>query len=225
MAINTFIPQPNGLAGDSALSQLMDVNNPNHPSNRPAYGMPTDARFTPNPAEVQQHVPPGLAGSFNDVNASKIRGAEGNDYSAYGDIGDGAGKSIGAYQFTEKSGMAQQLAKDLGFKSVNDAGFKEALGTQSGRAAQDKLYQTYTRRPQEIANKYGVKDPNVLGFLIDTNVNGGLGSVAEAALKRGGLTMDNLKGARMDRYNRLARENPAKFGKYLKGWTNRINNW
>lgn len=161
----------------------------------------------------------------NDINASKIRFAEGNDYGAFKDIGDGAGISVGAYQFTEKSGQAQALAKALGFKSIHDKGFKEALTTDKGKQAQDKLYNTYTRRPRELGKKYNL-DENTIGFLIDTNVNGGLNSVVDTASKMsGGITLENLKKARLKRYDTLIKKNPSKYAKYKKGWYNRVNNW
>ena len=157
--------------------------------------------------------------------ANKIKKAEGNDYGAYADIKDGAGVSVGAYQFTEKSGMAQQLARSLGFKSIRDKGFKEALSTDAGIKAQDKLYSTYTKEPNRLAKKYGL-DENTTGFLIDTNVNGGLQNVVSRALKmKGGLTLDNLKKARKDRYAYLIKKNPKKFKKFEKGWNRRVDEW
>lgn len=160
-----------------------------------------------------------------DNNASKIRKAEGNNYAAFADIGDGAGISVGAYQFTEKSGMAGNLAKEMGFKSIKDPGFREALNTPKGKAAQDKLYGTYTRRPQELGRKYNL-DNNTVGFLIDTNINGGLNDVVKrASTMNGGLNISNLKKARLDRYASLIKGNPSKYGKFKKGWENRVNDW
>ena len=162
----------------------------------------------------------------SDSTAKKIRSSEANnDYGKYGDIGDDAGISVGAYQFTEKSGMAQRLAKDMGYKSIRSKGFKEELNTPKGKKAQDKLYSTYTRRPKELAEKYGIENQDIIGFMIDTNINGGLSSVVGSAVKKGGLTMGNLKSSRRERYKRLAKDNPRKYAKYLKGWLKRVDEW
>jgi len=180
---------------------------------------PPEVDYTPVDPHIDNTV------QSTDINAAKIRQAEGNNYGAYADIGDDAGISVGAYQFTEKSGMAQRLAKELGFKSIRDKGFKEAITTSAGRAAQDKLYGTYTKRPLEIGKQYGL-DEHTTGFLIDTNVNGGLSSVLNRAKKmKGGVNLKNLKQARIDRYNYLIKKNPAKFSKFKNGWMNRVNEW
>jgi len=153
-------------------------------------------------------------------------GKKNGNYGMYGDIGDGAGLSIGAYQFTEKSGKAQKLAKMLGFKSIKDQGFKEALATPQGVKAQDELFfNDFLRLPKKYKEKYNIQDPKVYGFMIDTNLNGGLSSVINRAKKKGGLTLENLIQARKERYYDLIANNPNKFKKFEKGWMNRLKLW
>ena len=179
-----------------------------------------------NDTQKQEYGTNNKIGIDSNNTAEKIRGSESNgNYSTYGDIGDDAGISVGAYQFTEKSGMAQKLAENLGYKSIRSNGFKEELGTEKGKNAQDKLYSTYTRRPKELAEKYGIENEDVIGFMVDTNINGGLSSVVESSIKKGGLTMTNLKESRKERYKRLAKSNPKKYAKYLKGWMKRVDEW
>ena len=155
---------------------------------------------------------------------AQIRKHEGK-YDTLGDIGDGAGLSAGAYQFTEKSGSANQLARNLGLKSAKDL-TPAILGSPRGRKAQDQLVmQRYFKPAQNAANKYGVKDPRAVDFLIDTNINGGMANVISRAKKMGGLTLNNLKAARKARYKSLATKNPKKYRKYLKGWLNRVDSF
>ena len=147
-------------------------------------------------------------------------------YGIMGDVGDGAGISVGAYQMNEKSGKAQKLAKRMGFGSIHDKGFKSALNTDAGRKAQDSLFiEEYSAKPLAYAKKYGIKDKKTLGFMLDTHMNGGLDSVVKRAEKLGGVNMKNLIQARRNRYASLISSNPEKFGKFKNTWNNRVNLW
>ena len=155
---------------------------------------------------------------------------EGN-YNTIGDIGDGAGLSVGAYQMTEKSGGAQQLAKKLGIKNYSklnttqrQSALAGVINTPYGRRTQDDLVQNkYFKPAQRAASKYGVTDRKAIDFLIDTNVNGGMQNVISRAKKLGGLSLGNLKKARLDRYAYLIKKNPKKYAQYKNGWVNRVN--
>jgi len=154
----------------------------------------------------------------------RLRKREGN-YGTIGDIGDGAGLSVGAYQFTEKSGQAQQLAKNLGLQSVKQL-TPQILASPQGRRAQDDLVLSkYATPAKRVAKKHKISDPKAVEFLIDTNVNGGMQNVISRAKKKGGLTLANLKAARKDRYAHLAKTNPKKYKQFLKGWYNRVDNF
>jgi hypothetical protein len=161
-----------------------------------------------------------------------LRKREGN-YDTIGDIGDGAGLSVGAYQFTEKSGSAQKLAKKLGINnydklspSQRQSALAGVIDTPYGRRMQDNLVkQQYFRPAQRAAQRYGVTDPKAVEFLVDTNVNGGMQNVINRAKKMGGLSLDNLKKARLARYAYLIKKNPKKYAQYKDGWTNRVMNF
>ena len=149
-----------------------------------------------------------------------------NRWGVFENIGDGAGITLGAYQFTEKSGKAQKLAHRLGFKSIYDQGFRKALSSPEGIAQQHRLFkETFYDPAKRIADLNGVRDPRAVAFLIDTNLNGGLKSVINRAKRKGGLTLQNLVAARNDRYRYLAHSNPRKYGKFLKGWIRRSNSF
>jgi hypothetical protein len=153
-------------------------------------------------------------------------GSKSGNYGAYGDIGDGAGLSIGTYQFTEKSGLAQELAKRLGYNDIRDKNFKQILNTDIGKKAQDQLFYEKFQKPVEsIAKQYGISDPKTIGFMVDTNLNGGLDSVLKRAQQKGGINLNNLIEARRDRYNYLISKNPQKFGQFRNGWMSRLNLW
>jgi len=146
----------------------------------------------------------------------------GGDYTTYGDIGDGAGITAGKYQFTEESGSLGKVAKELGFDSVKAKGFKEALGTEEGMQVQDKVYtELYAKPAIAKAKELGITEPKAVSFLIDTHLNGGLDSVLKSA--KGDYSLDNLIKVRQSRYERLARKKDKK--KFLKGWSNRMNDW
>ena len=156
---------------------------------------------------------------------AQIRKHEGN-YDTMGDIGDGAGISVGAYQFTEKSGRAQELAKRLGVKSVKDL-TPELLRSDWGVRTQDELVkEKYFAPAQKSAARHGITDKAAINFLVDTNINGGMANVINRAKKMpGGATLANLKLARKARYRKLARDKPKKFAKYLKGWLRRVDSF
>ena len=224
---------PNSFFSDRPRNNTMNtmVNLDNVPTQSSAFGrQPIIPQYTPT---IQQQLPldqPQQYGSRTDEILGSLRNREGN-YDTIDDIGDGAGLSIGAYQFTEKSGNAQKLAAQLGIKNYSSLSAKDrqsalskVVGTPQGRQAQDRLVMDqYFKPAQDKAAKYGVTDPKVIEFLVDTNVNGGMNNVISRANKMGGLTMDNLKSARMDRYKNLVNKNPDKYGKFLAGWTNRVN--
>lgn len=161
-------------------------------------------------------------GSIVDGVLAGLRKREGN-YDTLGDIGDGAGISVGAYQFTEKSGQAQELAKRLGLKSVNKLTPK-LLASPIGRKAQDNLaVHQYVNPARKAAKRNKVTDSKAIEFLIDTNLNGGMQNVINRAKKKGGLTLANLKAARKDRYAALVKENPKKYKQFIKGWNDRVD--
>ena len=167
-----------------------------------------------------------------DGQLAALRKREGK-YDSVGDIGDGAGLSVGAYQFTEKSGRVQQLTKQLGISNYGrlnrgqrTAALGRVINTPTGRRAQDDLIKAqYFAPAQKVAARYGVKDPKAIEFIVDTNVNGGMHNVIKRAKGMGGLSLANLKRARLDRYDSLIRKNPGKYGKFKKGWANRVNNF
>jgi hypothetical protein len=142
---------------------------------------------------------------------------------ALADIGDGAGLTGGMFQFTEKSGRLGELAKMLG-TSTRDPNFRNLLGTPQGIEAQKQLFNRYYVQPaMQLADKYNIKDPTARWFIVDTYLNGG----AHDVLKRTGpgASLQALKQARAARYHYLANKNPGRYGKFLKGWMNRINMW
>ena len=179
----------------------------------------SDMRIT-NQDESGDWVKPGYHDALNS-----LKKREGK-YDTIGDIGDGAGLSIGAYQFTEKSGGALQLAKKLGLKSVSEL-TPELLRSQQGRRAQDELVLSKYFKPAErAAARHNVTDPKAIEFLVDTNVNGGMSNVISRAKKmKGGLTLANLKKARKARYRKLYADNPKRWGEFIKGWLARVDNF
>ncbi len=159
---------------------------------------------------------------------ASIRKSEG-EWDTVGDIGDGAGLSVGAYQMTEKSGGAQQLAKRLGISNYSKLSrnqrateFKSRLATDEGKKIQTQLAKDrYFTKPKKLATKLGISDPKVISFMIDTHLNGGLDSVIRRA--KGDYSLENMKKARKARYKYLASSKPRRFSKYLKGWLDRVD--
>lgn len=166
-----------------------------------------------------------------DDTIGKIRLAETGSakgkYDTVGEVGDGAGLSIGAYQFTEKSGQAKKLANMLGFNDVRNPEFHKSLSTPIGKKAQDDLFVSqYKGKPDQYAKQYGIKDPKTYGFMLDTNLNGGLDDVMKRASEmEGGIILSNLIKARGDRYNTLIEQNPKQFGKFRDTWNDRLSLW
>lgn len=64
---------------------------------------------------------------------------------------------------------------------------------------------------------------NVQHTAMDAAVNQGVDK-ANLWLKESGGDPEKFNQLRADDYNRLAKENPAKYGQYLKGWLNRLEN-
>jgi len=179
--------------------------------------------------QVNQYSTTGITGSYLPENEyiAKILQAEtgsptGNP-SALANIGDGAGLTGGMFQFTERSGRLGELASMLG-TSINDPAFRQKMASPQGIEAQKQLFNRYYVQPaMQLADKYGIKDPTARWFVVDTYLNGG----AHDVLKRvgPGASLQALKQARAARYQSLAQKNPGKYGKFLKGWLNRINMW
>lgn len=163
-------------------------------------------------------------------------------YSAAKDIGDGAGISFGAYQLTEKSGgidkylkamagqgdataiaLSQQMQGGMfkGDKSKLTSYLKTSGDTEQGRAAQDKIFSNdYLAPALNIAQKNNVTDKAAIAQIIDHTVNAGVGGANRMVNKAGGdFSAEGIANARKKDYSGL-----KNFGKYGKGWTNRVNN-
>ena len=160
---------------------------------------------------------------FNETGTSKGK------YDTVGDIGDNAGLSIGAYQFTEKSGSATKLLNSLGIKRGNYKNDKEyknaikvAISSKQGIQAQEDLFHTmYEKSVLDYAKRKGITDQNTIDFLIDTKVNGGYLDIITKAKKNNNYTLEGYKKLRTDRYNRLVKSNPNN-QQFAKGWADRV---
>lgn len=160
-------------------------------------------------------------------------GSPDGNYSALKDIGDGAGLSGGAFQFTEKSGNLQKISKVLGLNPdsyKNRGEYKKALstalGSDLGKKVQDQFFQKEFVAPVDAYMKRkGINDPRIRGFLIDTRINGGYLDNIETAKKNNDYSYPSYIKARSDRYNRLINQNPALYKQFEDGWNERLDRW
>ena len=160
-------------------------------------------------------------------------------YGIVGHVGDKAGLTGGAYQFTEKSGHLQNVAKLLGLqpktKYKSEKAYINALSnamtTDVGKAIQDKYFQKhfvnsvddYIKRKRAQNKIQGTPEQinHIRDFLVDTKVNGGYLNVIKRAKRNGDYTIDGYKQDRIDRYNWLVKKEPYK-KKFLNGWLDRV---
>ncbi len=183
--------------------------------------------------------------TLNHIRKHETGSADGK-YGTAGDIGDGAGISFGAYQFTEKSGNLKEYLKRLvsltndpvgqnyiskfegnmytGIKSGLITYLKETGDTPAGRYVQDLLYKELFLDPaKKLAASYGITNPASISQIIDHSVNAGLGGAKRMLhIAAGDYTPENIAKSRKLDYMRLINAN-SKLGKYQNSWFGRVD--
>lgn len=174
-------------------------------------------------------------------------GSEDGKYDTAGDIGDGAGISFGAYQFTEKSGNLKKFIErivaltndstgagilanfDGNMYNGNKTGLtrylKEVGATKAGKHVQDEMFKEIFLDPaKKLAASYNVTDPAAISQVIDHSLNAGLGGAKRMLSKtNGNVTPQGIAIARKVDYQDLVNKN-SKLGKYMNTWSRRVDN-
>ncbi len=176
----------------------------------------------------------------------KETGTAAGKYDTAGDIGDGAGISFGAYQFTEKSGNLKEYLTRLvavtndpvgqnylsKFEGNNYTGIKAGLikylketgDTPAGKYVQDSMYKEMFLDPaKKLAASYGITNPASISQIIDHSVNAGLGG-AKRMLKyaHGDYSPESIARARKNDYNGIIAANSS-LAKYRDNWMSRVD--
>ena len=184
--------------------------------------------------------------TLEHIRKEETGSAEGK-YGTAGDIGDGAGVSYGAYQFTEKSGNLKKYVERI-VKLTNDPVGQQILDkfkgnmyggnkaelidylkktgvTDAGKSVQDGMFKEMFLDPaKKLAASYNITDPAAISQVIDHGVNAGLGGAKRMLGRAGGkVTPQDIANARKMDYNAIASSNPSK-QKYMKTWTRRVDN-
>jgi len=115
-------------------------------------------------------------------------------------------KEDGGKKESSKYGILESTAKELGYKG-------------NIRSLTMADVETIYRKIWDKSGAGSLPYPlSVVHF--DTYVNSP--SMAKKILRQSGGNADKYLGLRLERYNRLAKLRPERYGKYLNGWTNRI---
>ena len=122
--------------------------------------------------------------------------------------GDRLVNKDGASGESSRYGILQSTARSMGFK-----GHIKDITREQAKAIYEKLW--------EMSG--AAKLPPILSIVyFDTYVNSP--AMAKKLLTKSGGDINTFLNMREQRYTRLAERRPDVFGRYLKGWKNRVNN-
>jgi len=122
--------------------------------------------------------------------------------------GDRLVNKDGASGESSRYGILQSTARSMGFK-----GHIKDITREQAKAIYEKLW--------EMSG--AAKLPPILSIVyFDTYVNSP--AMAKKILTKSGGDINTFLNMREQRYKRLAERRPDVFGRYLKGWKNRVNN-
>ena len=177
---------------------------------------------------------------YNEHNATGFNG----NYGANLTLRDGAGLTVGAYGFTEKSGHINKLLKRYADNGGDVSAVKDVLGSKDWnddqrnrvkqfvkdnannddwKKAQDSHAKEHFVAPaMKLAEEKGITDKKVIAQMADTNLNGGMKSVMKIAEGYGEpVTADTYARARKEYHDQVAARKGTQ--EFTKGWHRRDN--